>query len=71
MWGNYWNWDPKETWSLITIVVYALPFHSRYLHFLAKPRWFNLFCLVAFASVLFTYFGVNLLLGGMHSYAAG
>ncbi len=70
-WGNYWNWDPKETWSLITIIVYALPFHSRYLKFLAKPRWFNLFSLIAFASVLFTYFGVNLLLGGMHSYAAG
>lgn len=68
-WGSYWSWDPKETWSLITILVYSLPLHSGMLKFLQKPKWFNLFCLLAFSVVLFTYFGVNLLLGGMHSYA--
>ncbi len=68
-WGTYWNWDPKETWSLITIIVYALPLHGRYFAWLREPRRFNWFCLLAFSSVLMTYFGVNLLFGGMHSYA--
>ena len=68
-WGSYWTWDPKETWSLITILVYALPIHSRSLRIFNRPTIFNIYCLLAFASVLFTYFGVNYLLGGMHSYA--
>lgn len=67
-WGRYWGWDPKETWALITIVVYTMVSH---LHLL--PRWYNLWSLnlcsvVAFASVLMTYFGVNYFLSGMHSY---
>ena len=67
-WGRYWGWDPKETWALITMIVYALVVH---LHLLKK--WYNLwsinFCsVIAFASVLMTYFGVNYFLSGMHSY---
>ncbi len=63
-WGSYWNWDPKETWALITLLVYAAPLHGRW-----SARAFHTYCLLAFASVLFTYFGVNYLLSGMHSYA--
>jgi len=74
-WGRYWGWDPKETWALITMLVYAL-----LLHFPWFQRKFNIsnikskiiyhiFCVVDFALVLFTYFGVSYLLGGLHSYA--
>lgn len=67
-WGRYWGWDPKETWALITMVIYAMVTH---LHLL--PRWYNLWSFnlsstLAFASVLMTYFGVNYFLSGMHSY---
>ncbi|MGN0191856.1 MAG: cytochrome c biogenesis protein CcsA [Candidatus Cryptobacteroides sp.] len=68
-WGSYWTWDPKETWSIITIIVYALPLHARSLRIFSRPTVFNIYCFLAFASVLFTYFGVNYLLGGLHSYA--
>lgn len=64
-WGSYWSWDPKEVWALITLIVYALPLHSGVL---ARPRAFHLYCVLAFFSVIITYFGVNLLLGGMHAY---
>ncbi|MDR3262024.1 MAG: cytochrome c biogenesis protein CcsA [Tannerella sp.] len=67
-WGRYWGWDPKETWALITIVAYVLVTH---LHLIRKWNnlWlFNLCSVVAFASVLMTYFGVNYFLSGMHSY---
>ena len=64
-WGNYWSWDPKEVWALITLLVYALPLHPVMLR---TPRAFHLYCALAFLSVLVTYFGVNLLLGGMHAY---
>jgi len=67
-WGRYWGWDPKETWALITVVVYALVVH---LHLLRKwyNLWlFNLCSVLAFASVLMTYFGVNYFMSGMHSY---
>jgi len=67
-WGRYWGWDPKETWALITMIVYVMVTH---LHLLRKwySIWlFNLCSVVAFASVLMTYFGVNYLLSGMHSY---
>jgi len=67
-WGRYWGWDPKETWALITIIVYVLVTH---LHLLRKwyNLWiFNLCSVIAFASVLMTYFGVNYFLSGMHSY---
>ena len=68
-WGNYWAWDPKETWALATLLVYSFPLHGDALPALCKPRVFHVFCILAFLSVLITYFGVNMLLGGMHSYA--
>ena len=68
-WGCYWNWDPKETWALITLLIYAVAVHRSDISFLRKPAIFHIFLLLAFVSVLFTYFGVNFLLGGMHSYA--
>jgi len=67
-WGRYWGWDPKETWALITVIVYAIVTH---LHLVKKwyNLWlFNLCSVVAFASVLMTYFGVNFFLSGLHSY---
>lgn len=67
-WGRYWGWDPKEVWALITLLVYAFPLHSRMLPFFRRPRVFYLYCVLAFGAVLFTYFGVNFLLGGMHAY---
>ena len=66
-WGNYWAWDPKETWSLITLMVYAIPLHKKMAPALQKPLNFHIFNILAFLSVLMTYFGVNLL-GGMHAY---
>ena len=68
-WGNYWNWDPKETWALITFLVYSFALHGTLLKLFRKPRFFHAFCLLAFLCVLITYFGVNLFLGGMHAYA--
>jgi ABC-type transport system involved in cytochrome c biogenesis permease subunit len=68
-WGTYWSWDPKETWSLITWLIYAALLHSRYMRGWHGQR-IAVFSLVGFACVLFTYFGVNLLLSGLHSYAA-
>lgn len=68
-WGNYWSWDPKETWALITMLVYAVPLHSGFIPFLQKPKAFHIYCILAFLSVLITYYGVNFFLGGMHSYA--
>lgn len=70
-WGRYWGWDPKETWSLITIVVYTLVVHSRMIPGMKDIFSFNLFALFAFSSVLMTYFGVNYYLSGLHSYAGG
>lgn len=68
-WGRYWGWDPKEVWALITMLIYALPLHSSLLPLLNNPHRFHWFIIFAFLSVLFTYFGVNYLLGGLHSYA--
>ena len=68
-WGRYWAWDPKEVWALITFMVYALPFHAESLSCFRRPRFFHFYMLFAFGTVLMTYFGVNYLLGGMHSYA--
>lgn len=70
-WGRYWGWDPKETWSLITIVIYSIVIHSRLIPGMKDIFIFNLVSLFAFSSVLMTYFGVNYYLSGMHSYAAG
>ncbi len=68
-WGRYWGWDPKEVWALITMLIYAFPLHSLSLKRFQSPLFFHLFMVFAFLSVLFTYFGVNYLLGGLHSYA--
>lgn len=66
-WGNYWSWDPKEVWALITLIVYLYPLHLGNGKGRAVRR-FHIWCIVAFLSVVITYFGVNLILGGMHSY---
>ena len=68
-WGTYWSWDPKETWALITLIVYALPLHNQSVKVFSKPMFFHGYCIIAFLSVIITYFGVNFILGGMHSYA--
>jgi cytochrome c-type biogenesis protein CcsB len=70
-WGRYWGWDPKETWSLITIIVYAFVTHSRMIPGMKSIFSFNLLSLFGFSSVLMTYFGVNYYLSGLHSYASG
>ena len=67
-WGNYWSWDPKEVWALITLLVYAMPLHDGIWKAFRKPMFFHLYSVVAFLSVLVTYFGVNLFLGGIHAY---
>lgn len=70
-WGRYWGWDPKETWALISIMVYAFVIHMRLIPDMRSPWLFNLMSIVAFASILMTYFGVNFYLVGLHSYASG
>ena len=67
-WGSYWAWDPKETWALITMLVYAFTLHGGALKPFRNPNFFHGYTIFAFVCVLVTYFGVNLLLGGMHSY---
>jgi cytochrome c-type biogenesis protein CcsB len=68
-WGNYWSWDPKESWALITLMVYAVPLHRVSIPAFNSPRFYHIYMVSAFLAVLITYFGVNYLLGGMHSYA--
>ena len=68
-WGSYWSWDPKETWALITLLVYAMPMHDSSLSRFSRPLFFHLYIVFAFFCVIITYWGVNNLLGGMHSYA--
>jgi len=70
-WGRYWGWDPKETWALITVLVYALVSHMHKVPGLRGRFAFNLAAFISYSSVLMTYFGVNFFLGGMHSYASG
>ena len=85
-WGRYWGWDPKEVWALITLMVYAIPLHVRskvkgqrskvkgrtsIFQFFNSSIFLHLYLVLAFLSVLITYFGVNFFLGGMHSYANG
>ena len=70
-WGRYWGWDAKETWALVTILVYAFILHMRFIPGLRGPYAFNVASLFGWASVLMTYFGVNYYLSGLHSYAAG
>ncbi len=68
-WGNYWAWDPKEVWALITLLVYAAPLHGKIWKTFQKPLFFHIYCILAILSVLITYFGVNLFLGGVHAYS--
>ncbi len=70
-WGRYWGWDPKETWALISIMVYAFVIHMRIIPGLQGKWIFNLMSVVAFGSIMMTYFGVNFYLVGLHSYASG
>lgn len=67
-WGNYWSWDPKEVWALITLLIYAAPLHGKIWKTFDKPLFFHIYGILAFLSVIITYFGVNLLLGGVHAY---
>lgn len=68
-WGRYWGWDPKEVWTLITMLIYSSGIHQGSIKWFRKTRNFHIFCILAFLSVLITYFGVNFILGGLHSYA--
>lgn len=70
-WGRYWSWDPKETWALISIMVYAFVIHMRLVPGLKNRFAFNWVSILALASILMTYFGVNFYLSGLHSYASG
>lgn len=70
-WGRYWGWDPKETWALISIMVYAFVIHMRFVPALRGLWIYNLISVLAFYSILMTYFGVNFYLSGLHSYAKG
>ena len=67
-WGNYWSWDPKEVWALITLLVYAAPLHEKLWKMFQKPLFFHIYGILAILSVVITYFGVNLILGGVHAY---
>jgi cytochrome c-type biogenesis protein CcsB len=70
-WGRYWGWDPKETWALVSVLIYAFVAHMRLVPGLKGNYLFNLFSVLAFSSIIMTYFGVNYYLSGMHSYAKG
>jgi len=70
-WGRYWGWDPKETWALISIMIYTFVIHARFVPALRGKWIFNLMSMYAFVSILFTYYGVNFHLVGLHSYASG
>ncbi len=67
-WGRYWGWDAKETWALVTLLLYAVPLHARSLPAFRRPRTFHAYCAIAFLAVAMTFFGVTYLLGGIHSY---
>ena len=68
-WGNYWSWDSKETWALITFMIYAVVVHTQSLPMFRKPLAYHIYITLAFLSIVMTYFGVNYFLTGMHSYA--
>ncbi|MDO4879867.1 MAG: cytochrome c biogenesis protein CcsA [Capnocytophaga sp.] len=70
-WGRYWGWDPKETWALVSIMVYAFVVHMRIVPGLRGSWSFNFMSIASFASIIMTYFGVNFYLSGLHSYASG
>lgn len=68
-WGRYWGWDPKEVWALITMLVYSFALHSSLFERMRHPLFFHVYSVLAFLSVIITYFGVNFFMEGMHSYA--
>ncbi len=68
-WGTYWSWDSKETWALITFMIYAVVVHTQTLPVFRKPLAYHVYITLAFLSIIMTYFGVNYFLSGMHSYA--
>ncbi len=70
-WGRYWGWDPKETWTLVSILIYATIIHLKYIKDILSDYLFALLSLISYASIIMTYFGVNYYLSGKHSYAAG
>ncbi len=70
-WGRYWGWDPKETWALISIMVYAFVLHMRLIPGLRGKYTFNLWSIIAYGSIMMTFMGVNFYLSGLHSYASG
>jgi ABC-type transport system involved in cytochrome c biogenesis permease subunit len=70
-WGRYWGWDPKETWALISVLVYTFIVHMRFIPGLKSRFAFNLASLTGYFSILMTFFGVNYYLSGLHSYAKG
>jgi ABC-type transport system involved in cytochrome c biogenesis permease subunit len=70
-WGRYWGWDPKETWALISILVYTIVVHSRFIPIFKSVYAFSVLSVFAFSSIMMTYFGVNFYLSGLHSYATG
>ena len=70
-WGRYWGWDPKETWALISIMIYTAVLHLRIIPRLNNKWLFNLMSIISFAAIIMTYFGVNFYLVGLHSYASG
>ncbi|MCD4737573.1 MAG: cytochrome c biogenesis protein CcsA, partial [Bacteroidales bacterium] len=70
-WGRYWGWDPKETWALVTVLVYSFVVHMRFIPGFKGSNPLSLAALVSFGTVLMTYFGVNYYLSGLHSYAKG
>lgn len=68
-WGSYWSWDPKEVWALVAFITYGIPLHTQSMRCWRNSHTFHLYMFFAFFVILMTYFGVNYLLGGMHSYA--
>lgn len=68
-WGSYWSWDPKESWALVTLIVCSIPLHQKSLPWFRSDKHYRLYCVLCLLCLLMTYFGVNYLLGGMHSYA--
>ena len=70
-WGRYWGWDPKETWTLISIIIYAIIIHLKYIKGLMSEYLLSLLTVISYFSIIMTYFGVNYFLSGKHSYAAG
>ncbi len=70
-WGRYWGWDPKETWALVSVLIYAFIAHMNAIPGLKDRFSFNFASLISYAAILMTYFGVNYYLSGLHSYASG